>query len=69
MRWITPFTSLPQGRGKHRLEWGSSREVVLWLDNPKARNAMSIAMMHQLATDCEELEEKKTKCCCDSRSE
>ena len=25
---------------------GVQVEVVLWLDNPKARNAMSIAMMH-----------------------
>ena len=59
MNAIDKFTSLPQGRGKVYLEWASSRKVVLWLDNPEARNAMSIAMMHQLASIVNELEEKK----------
>ena len=53
------FASLPHRRGRIDLEWISEREVVVWLDNPEARNAMSIAMMHQLADIVQELEEKK----------
>ena len=50
MNAIDKFTSLPQGRGKVYLEWASSRKVVLWLDNPEARNAMSIAMIQGART-------------------
>ena len=59
MSALNRFRSLPKGRGSLYLEWISSREVVLWLDNPEARNAMSIAMMHQLQPIVKELEEKK----------
>ena len=55
----TPFASLPHRRGHIYLEWISDRQVVMWLNNPEARNAMSIAMMHQLADVVQELEEKK----------
>ncbi len=54
-----PFSSLPHRRGQIYLEWISNRETVLWLDNPEARNAMSIAMMHQLEDVVLELEEKQ----------
>ena len=59
MNTLDEFASLPKGRGSLYLEWASSRQVVLWLDNPDARNAMSIAMMHQLAPIVTELEAKK----------
>lgn len=59
MNTLDEFASLPKGRGSLYLEWTSSRQVVLWLDNPDARNAISIAMMHQLAPIVTELEAKK----------
>ena len=55
----TPFASLPHRRGHIDLEWKSNRQVVIWLNNPKARNAMSIAMMHQLQDIVQELEDKR----------
>lgn len=54
-----PFASLPHRRGHIDLEWSSDREVVMWLDNPQARNAMSIGMMHQLQDIVQELETKR----------
>ena len=59
MSTSNPFESLPHRRGQIYLEWISDRETVLWLDNPEARNALSIAMMHQMEDVVRELEEKK----------
>ena len=67
MNVLDKFTSLPQGRGKVYLEWVSSKGGSL-ADNPEARNAMSVAMMHQLEPIVNELEEKKAQCCCNSWS-
>jgi len=50
------FKGLPHRRGRLELERVSEREAILWLSNPDARNAMSIAMMHQLKSIVEELE-------------
>ena len=55
----TPFASLPHRRGHIDLEWISNRQVVIWLNNPEARNAMSIAMMHQLQDIVQQLEDKR----------
>ena len=52
------FASLPHRRGHIDLEWISNRQVVMWLNNPEARNAMSIAMMHQLQDIVQQLEDK-----------
>lgn len=42
------FSMLPHSRGILELEYTSKRVATIWLNNPEARNAMSIAMMHQL---------------------
>lgn len=42
------FEQLPHSRGNLELEFVSPRHAVLWLNNPEARNALSISMMHQL---------------------
>lgn len=56
MNMVDSFMELPHRRGALELERVSGREAILWLSNPNARNAMSIAMMHQLKSIVEELE-------------
>lgn len=48
MNPIDHFSMLPHSRGVLELEYTSNRVATIWLNNPEARNAMSIAMMHQL---------------------
>ncbi len=52
------FEQLPHSRGHLELEFVSSQHAILWLDNPSARNAMSIAMMHQFPEMIEILQER-----------
>lgn len=54
----TEFETLPHSRGFLTLEFAADRIATLWLDNPSARNAMSIAMMHQLPSILEVLQEQ-----------
>ena len=58
MSIITEFETLPHSRGSLELEFSEDRIATLWLDNPDARNAMSIAMMHQLPSILEVLQQQ-----------
>ena len=49
------------GRGKIELEWRGEETAILFLDNPQARNAMSVAMLESLPKLQETLLESKVR--------
>ena len=57
MNPIDNFSMLPHHRGILELEYSSKRVATIWLNNAEARNAMSIAMMHQLPDIVHRLQE------------
>mgnify|MGYP006089282451 CR=1 FL=1 len=57
MNHVEQFSMLPHSRGILELEFISKRVAILWLNNPEARNAMSIAMMHSLPDIVHRLQE------------
>lgn len=49
------------GRGAVHLEWKTEYIAVLRLDNPQARNAVSIPMMHHFEQHCAEMVQKNAR--------
>ena len=49
------------GRGILHLEWINECIAMLRLDNPQARNAVSLTMMHHFEQHCMEIVEKKAR--------